>query len=707
MAHPLENLKGKYEILEKLGEGGKGAVYQVRHRFLDELRVVKMLRSALKGDKELEERFVREARVATRLRHPNIAQLYDFSLDDEGNAYMVLEFIEGLTLEDLLKQHGPPSLGLVLEIGCQALKSIGYLHRCQVVHRDISPDNLMLSRDVDGRPLVKLIDLGIAKALEAPHWASLTRAGTRVGKLKYASRVELDARELDGRSDLYAFGVVLYELLSGCSPIEGSRPEALIAGHLMRPPRSFEETDLTGRVPAALRKIVLQALEKKRQDRFPNAEAFCNRLAKLQSQYPLTDRGIEAAFATLSPAPGRKSPGSRPGSTQERLDRQFQPGTTPSHGEELLTGPALKRQTQRERDRQVEQVLEWDPENDRTQLLRQPLRTPSHQRLELQWRKRRIEQTAHEIDALLERGELPAAERLLVAAVAQLGPEETFGELRQRLAELKRLERIELLLAGAHQSRNQGDYRRAVGTLEQALELASGHERVKTLLDRSRRDLKRQEIDRRRGEAAIEIEALLSANDLEGAARRLAEARAELGESEGLFRLRERLESIEQLAAAVTDIEPLPGTRWRQERELLAAAAEKVPCEPVLEGSDPLGNLASVIAATSGLRAESGRLSAQRIAASFGLSVAELAKLLGKSRQAVSKTADAESIQEGLAPFARIARLRAVLSDEDFRAWLHLPNELLDGHSPSTVIRDGKAGVVADLAEDMLSGSPT
>ncbi len=124
------------------------------------------------------------------------------------------------------------------------------------------------------------------------------------------------------------------------------------------------------------------------------------------------------------------------------------------------------------------------------------------------------------------------------------------------------------------------------------------------------------------------------------------------------------------------------------------------------ESPDPLGDLASVIAATSGLRAESGRLSAQKVAASFGLSVAELAKLLGKSRQAVSKTADAESIQEGLAPFARIARLRTVLSGEDFRAWLHLPNELLDGHSPSAVIRDGRVGVVADLAEDMLSGNP-
>lgn len=119
-----------------------------------------------------------------------------------------------------------------------------------------------------------------------------------------------------------------------------------------------------------------------------------------------------------------------------------------------------------------------------------------------------------------------------------------------------------------------------------------------------------------------------------------------------------------------------------------------------------LSGLTNVIVATSPLRAKSGRLSAQKVAALFGLSVAEVAKLLGKSRQAVSKTEDAESIQEGLAPFDRAARLRTVLSDEGFRAWLHLPNELLDGRSPWALIRSGNVEAIAELAEDMLSGNP-
>lgn len=140
---------------------------------------------------------------------------------------------------------------------------------------------------------------------------------------------------------------------------------------------------------------------------------------------------------------------------------------------------------------------------------------------------------------------------------------------------------------------------------------------------------------------------------------------------------------------------------------LAKVLASRLRSGQVSPGSDPLGELSSVITATAPLRSESGRLSAQRVADLFGLSVAELARLLGRSRQAVSKTDDARSLQEGLASFARVARLRVVLSEEDFRAWLNLPNEQLDGRSPLALIHDGAVEVVADLAEDMLAGSPS
>src|SRR5262249_55089048 len=146
----------KYEILAKLREGGMGAIYKVRHRLLDELRVIKVMRQELLGDEELRQRFTQEAKTATRLKHANIGGFLDFALDPDGTAYIVMEFIDGVTLSDVLKAEGPPGLPFTLEIAHQALAALGYLHRKNVIHRDIAPDNLMLTVE-DRRPVVKLI----------------------------------------------------------------------------------------------------------------------------------------------------------------------------------------------------------------------------------------------------------------------------------------------------------------------------------------------------------------------------------------------------------------------------------------------------------------------------------------------------------------------------------------------------------------------
>ena len=164
---PLSQIEGKYEILEKIREGGMGAIYKVRHRLLDEIRVVKVMRPQIADSEDQQRRFLREARAAIRLRHPNIAQLYDFAVEADGIAYMVMEFIDGVTLQEMLAKNGPPPLDLTLEIARQSLEALGYLHAHGYVHRDVSPDNLMLTQDVDGQPQVKLIDLGIAKDLAA------------------------------------------------------------------------------------------------------------------------------------------------------------------------------------------------------------------------------------------------------------------------------------------------------------------------------------------------------------------------------------------------------------------------------------------------------------------------------------------------------------------------------------------------------------
>jgi eukaryotic-like serine/threonine-protein kinase len=321
-------LEGKYEILEKIKEGGMGAVYKVRHRFLDEIRVIKVIRSTLEPSQEISDRFLREARMAIRLRHPSVAVLHDFAVDDDGKAFIVMEHIAGLTLEDVLRSGGPPPLGLALEIASQALRALGYLHRNGFVHRDVAPDNLMLTRGVDGEPLVKLIDLGIAKVLAGEGAATTT--GIFLGKPRYASPEQFRAQEIDHRSDLYSFGVVFYELLTGRCPVDGNDPASYMAGHLFRPPLDFAVSDPHGRLPAELRRIVLRTLAKDPAERFPSAADCARELAPLQDRFPVQPGDLEAA---LRPSLEKTALWSAPppaGSSQVLLDRQFLAGTTPT-----------------------------------------------------------------------------------------------------------------------------------------------------------------------------------------------------------------------------------------------------------------------------------------------------------------------------------------------------------------------------------------
>jgi len=234
-----EQIEGKYEILGKLRDGGMGSLYKVRHRLLVGLvgdgdqvamhdvahellgrgreqlaerdhpeQVVKVIRSQADTEGEGADRFLSEARAAIKLRHPNVAVLHDFAVADDGQAFIVLEYIEGWNLLEVLSGYGPPPIPLTVEIARQSLKALGYLHRHKIVHRDVSPDNLMLTRDVDGHPLVKLIDLGIAKGLEGQ--GGLTTTGVFLGKPRYGSPERFSGAGWDERSDLYSFGALMF-----------------------------------------------------------------------------------------------------------------------------------------------------------------------------------------------------------------------------------------------------------------------------------------------------------------------------------------------------------------------------------------------------------------------------------------------------------------------------------------------------------------
>jgi eukaryotic-like serine/threonine-protein kinase len=289
-------IEANYEVLQTMG-GGMGTVYKVRHRHFAETRIIKVMQASLAGNQELKNRFTAEAKRGKQLKHRNIAEVLDFQIGSNGNPYLVMEYVDGIDLRDEFARRGAPlDPPMVVDIGVQTLAALGYLHSRNLIHRDISPDNLMIARDTDGSRLIKLIDLGIAKSLEDN--SILTQTGNFMGKISYASPEQFGGA-VDARSDFYSLGIVLYELLTAQKPITGATTGACIMAHCQTPPRPFSETDPQGHVPEALRSVVLKALSKKPEDRYQSAAEFS---AALQRALPGGDAVPIAAAPRHPPA---------------------------------------------------------------------------------------------------------------------------------------------------------------------------------------------------------------------------------------------------------------------------------------------------------------------------------------------------------------------------------------------------------------------
>ena len=302
-------LDGKYQIIDRLGIGGMGEIFKVRHIHLNELRVIKIMRPNVAADDQGLQRFLQEARTSTMIKHRNLAMLYDFAQLEDGSYYMVWEFIDGTNIQKWMAQNGPIPPRLTVEIAIQALNGLEHLHSMGLIHRDISPENIMLSQDHHGKLLVKVIDFGIAKQLGESEAAGqgLTQTGMFLGKLKYASPEQAgflkEGERLDPRSDLYSFGILMYEMLAGRAPFQATNPHGYILKHVTEKPAPIGEINPGIKVPPQLESIIMRSLEKQRDARFATAGAFADALEAIRNTIPPDQKyGLGERMVTLSGA---------------------------------------------------------------------------------------------------------------------------------------------------------------------------------------------------------------------------------------------------------------------------------------------------------------------------------------------------------------------------------------------------------------------
>ncbi|UCE41783.1 MAG: protein kinase [Candidatus Aminicenantes bacterium] len=272
----------RYEIIEALGRGGMGQVYRVYDKKIEGEVALKIIKPEISSNKKTIERFRNELKLAREISHRNICRMYDLN-EENGTSFITMEYVPGENLKSFIRRSELLSIGKTIAIAKQICEGLAEAHKQKVIHRDLKSSNIMIDKEGN----VRIMDFGIARSLGSKE---ITDSGMRIGTPEYMSPEQADAKETDHRSDIYSFGIILYEMLTGRLPFEGDTSSIIVARHKRETPENPKS--LNSQIPDALNRLVLKCLEKTAEQRYQNAEIILHELEDIEEGITTIEKEI-------------------------------------------------------------------------------------------------------------------------------------------------------------------------------------------------------------------------------------------------------------------------------------------------------------------------------------------------------------------------------------------------------------------------------
>ena len=537
MVPPKVNKIGKYEVLEVIGHGGMGQVYKAVDPTIGRMVAIKKVTSVFSDDPLLLKRFYREAHSTGALQHPNIVTVYDLG-DQDGIPYLVMEYLEGDSLEKIIKEQKPFTLTEKLNIMIQACEGLGYAHQRQVIHRDVKPGNVVVLKD----GVVKIVDFGIAQLGNE----RFTRTGQVIGSLYYMSPEQIQGLDVDARSDIYSTGVLLFEFVAGVLPFQGKDPTSTLAKILQEPPPLL--SNFVQPCPPELDTIIQRALAKDRNDRFTAMEDFIFELQSVQEKLSrdVIAKCLRVAEVSIETRDWTKA--------REQLRQVLKYDKQHRRANEMLREVQSQIQKQQITEQvgllrsQAEEALaarRWD---DALTLLDQAVRLDGTNSQLIEFRNSVRRSSTMLTDALrrAERahsgGDLETAKRAVEEALS-VDPSDTTAKalnaiLSKEIGEQNKRKKLDELLSAARKEITLRHYTSALDLLRQAEAVdgtvAEVHQLMRTATAGREHELRRRALE----EACGEIEDLLNRDEYAAACDKADAALQRFPEELGLLKLR-------------------------------------------------------------------------------------------------------------------------------------------------------------------------